>query len=145
MKLIISLSSLLILLSSCTKPPDVPACRPLTQRTIEYRDEFGIPVRKSYPNPTCVKMIGEPQCGYCIWTISSRVQYVGEAKKWHLYGKPWSRVMTEMVLMPSEGYARMKAYIIRNCKKHNDCNKNIDSWRVKLDALDSLPAAVSVK
>lgn len=145
MKLIISLSSLLILLSSCTQPPDVPACRALTQRVSEYRDEFGIPVRTLEPNPMCMKQIGEPACGYCVWTISSRVQYVGEQEKRHLFGKPWSRIMREMVLMPSESYAKMKSYIIKNCKKNNDCNREIDKWRVKLDALDSVPGLIGGK
>lgn len=137
MKQIISLSSLLILLSSCTRPPDVPACRPLTQRVVEHRDEFGIPVRSFEANPMCVKQIGEPACGYCVWTISSKVQYVGENPKWHLFKKPWSKILSEMVLMPSESYAQMKSYIIKNCKKHNDCNQDIDKWRIKLDSLDS--------
>jgi hypothetical protein len=142
MKRIISLSSWLILLSSCTAPPDVSVCRSLTQSVTEVRDSFGIPVRTVRANPMCVKMIGEPQCGYCVWTISSRVQYVGESEKYHLYGKPWSVILREMILMPSESYAKAKAYIIKNCKKHGDCNRDIDKWRIKLDSLDSIPAAL---
>lgn len=138
MKRIISSISLLILLSSCATPPDVPACRSHAQRVIETKDDFGIPVKEIRPNPVCMKQIGEPACGYCTWSITEKSAYIGEKKEHRLYGKPWSQILLESVKIPSEAYAEYKAYIIKICKKNNDCNADIGKWRVKLDSLDSI-------
>ena len=135
-------ASLALLLSACATPPDTPFCRKLTGQVIEKRDEFGIPTRTLRPNPKCMEQIGEPECGSCKWTISDRRRFVGEDKKNHLYGKPWTQILAEAAIVPSEGVAEMKSYIIKNCKKHGDCNRNIDRWRVKLDAIDSIDDAV---
>lgn len=145
MKLTLLLIASSILLASCVTPPDVAMCRKLTGQLIEKKDEFGIPVRTLRPNPKCMDMIGEPECGRCSWTISTRERYVGEEKKNHLYGKPWSKILEEAIVLPSESAASVKSYIIKNCKKHADCNKDIDRWRIKMDALDSVPEAVAPK
>ncbi len=102
------------------------------------KDQFGIPTTTFRPNPVCMKMLDEEECGYCTWSIKEKYQYVGENKETWLYGKPWSQIAAEAVLMPSESYARLKADIVENCKKSQECNKDIAKWRVKLDSLDSL-------
>lgn len=90
------------------------------------------------PNPTCLKEVGEMSCGFCVWTISQKSQFVGEGDKYKLNGKPWSQIKREMIGMPLESYAKFKAFTINMCKKTNDCSKDIDKWRVKLDSLDSI-------
>lgn len=140
MKQIISLMSLFVFLSlpSCvSKPPDGPMCRNLKSKITMTKDEFGLPVKNIRWNPVCEKEIGEASCGRCTWTISDKVQYVGEGKLHWLYGKPWSQVQDEAVICPSEHFAQLKAYTVKSCKKIN-CDKEIPRWQVKLDALDSV-------
>lgn len=124
------------LLSGCVSPPDIPACRPLNaMKVVTEVPDIGRVVTER-PNPKCMKAIGESECGYCVWTISDRTQYVGEASKHHLNKKPWSAVMREAVLVPATEYAKVKKFVIDSCKKSNECAENISRWRVKLDALD---------
>lgn len=137
MKHLLSLTILCVLLSSCNRPPDVPVCRPLDAKITEKRDAFGIIVREIRANPVCDKEIKEPSCGRCVWTISDKVQYVGEAKERWIYGKPWSRIRVEALVTPTESWAKIKANIVKSCKETN-CDEQIPRWRVKLDSLDSI-------
>ncbi len=134
----ILLISLLSLLSSCAiKPPDGPVCRPLNAKRIVTKDPFGIPVEKIRPNPVCIAEIGEPECGRCTWTISDRVKFIGESEDHHLYGKPWSLIKIEAVIMPSEYFAGLKSYIVKSCKELK-CDDQIPRWRIKVDSIDSV-------
>lgn len=129
--------SFLILLSSCaSKPPNVPGCRRLAAKYEVVYDVFGIPTTNVYPNPVCMKEIKEIECGRCAWSLEKKEQYVGEAKETWLYGKPWSQLTHEAVIIPSEAYAKIKTYMINSCKEQN-CDKVIAGWRIKLDAWDS--------
>lgn len=123
------------ILAGCISPPNIPVLRSLEARK-ESSDVPGIGrITIDRPNPICMKEINEPVCGFAVWTIADKTQYVGEAKKTWLYGKPWSQIHREAVLFPAESYAAAKGYIIDMCKKTNDCSKDIDHWRVKLDSL----------
>ncbi len=90
------------------------------------------------PNPICLKEITEYSCGYCVWSVEDKQQYVGEAKNTWLYGKPWHQILAESVKVPAESYAAIKASFIKMCKESNSCSKDITHWRVKLDAIDSI-------
>lgn len=138
MKRIISFVSFLTILTSCTSPPDGPGCRSLTPKVTIAKDDFGIPVTTVTSNPVCQKQIGEPACGYCVWSISEKEQYIGEQKEHWLDGQPWSQILAESITLPVKTYVAVKTYIIDNCKNNSDCNKNISKWRIKLDALDSV-------
>jgi hypothetical protein len=93
------------------------------------------------PNPTCVIQIGEPRCGFCVWTVSSKTQFVGDRSKnlLQLNGKKkkWSTIEAEAVKVPAESYAKMKADAINNCKIANACSK-VKDWRLKVDTFDSI-------
>lgn len=128
----------LIILSSCATPPDVPVCRALdTKKVIVKSPEFGdlIEVR---PNPKCMKEVGEKNCGFCVWTVSNKSQFVGESEKHRLNKKKWSEVQREALITPAYSYAEMKAYVINSCKQSGQCGKEIDHWRIKFDSLDSV-------
>lgn len=125
-------------LNSCVSvPPDGPVCRPLIERVIEQKDAFGVITKVVRPNPKCMKACGEPRCGFCVWMMSDRTQYVAEAKKFHLYGKPWSQIQQESTIVPSEFMARLNAHLIKVCKETN-CDQQVNRWRVKWDSLDSI-------
>ncbi len=131
-------SVLLFLISGCVIPPDIPACRSLeTKKETKYVEGVG-KVTIDRPNPVCNREIKESSCGFCIWTISDKEQYVGEAQKTWLHGKPWSHISRQAIKVPAEDFAKIKKFIIDICKKTNECSKDIDHWRIKLDSLDSV-------
>jgi hypothetical protein len=136
-KQILLSSALFVFLVSCAvKPPDVPICRELkTQNESKTIPDIGF-IKIERPNPVCLKELNEVSCGFCVWTISKKSQYIGETKSF-LYGKPWSQVKREAVLIPTEAYADVKATFINMCKKYKECAADISSWRLKLDSLDS--------
>lgn len=143
------LSFLSLVLSSCAfLPPiktdvaDVPICRALHERpqTKDVKDIGKVTVMR--PNPTCMKEIGEAKCGYCFWTVSDKYQFVGD--EWnHLLPvrgkkKKWSTIVEEGGIIPAESQASLKEFGINVCKATQACNGEIDRWRIKLDAADSI-------
>jgi hypothetical protein len=42
-----------------------------------------------------------------------------------------------MVLVPPASWAAIKSYIIKMCKKHDDCSDNIGKWERKMVVLDT--------
>jgi hypothetical protein len=104
-------------------------------------------VKLDRPNPVCMREIGEATCGYCVWSIKTKPQFVGENPAHHLLvgktRKPWSQVRAEAALVPPETVGQLKAYIINECKQSGKCDQKIKNWRVKVDALDSLPDALT--
>lgn len=134
LKFLLSVSLFALLLSSCTKPPpDVPVCKKLVQR---LHTDAVTGHLKLTPSPTCMKNIQEYECGYCEHIVSGKVVFVGENPKFHLNGKPWSRIQRESILVPAEeSYAPLSTYIINSCEKTN-CSPDIQRFKVKLDSLD---------
>ena len=135
MRLLLALS--VLILSACVQPPDFAVCRPLEMRSeTKLVDGIG-QITVPRPNPKCMATIGESVCGFCVWTISNKIQYVGESKKtWHR-GKPWSRIRKEAALVPAEDFAKVKEFVINICKKSEECNKDIERWRLKLDVFSN--------
>lgn len=130
-----------ILIFSCApKPPDVPACEHLAQRL--YQD----PITNHQmiaPSPTCMKQIGEPECGRCVWIVSGKEAFLGESSGHWLNGKPWSKLRQESVYLPAaESYAPLATYIINSCKKMG-CSDDVDRFKVKLDSLNGVKGALS--
>ena len=122
------------LLSACTKPPDVPICRELKPQIIEIPDAFGVITTTVRPNPVCAKKIRESTCGECIWTVSDRIEYIGESSKHWLAGEPWSVVKMESLLIPPSSQAKQKKFILDMCKAYpSNCDSAIPRWRVKVD------------
>ncbi len=148
------------LTSACTtmpwikeQVPDVPICRHLETRTSTTKDAAtGGIAQLIRPNPTCVKHIGEPKCGYCVWSVSEREAFVGEqwnhllevksSKDGRVRKKKWSTVQNEALTLPAESQAWSKAFMINICNMSNMCANEIDRWRLKFDALDSVGDAL---
>jgi len=142
MKLTLLLAGLLTLSLSGCGAPDAPICRGLKTKPETKMVEGIGQIVLQRPNPKCMKMIGEPVCGFCQWTTSDKTQYVGENPKYHLElkgkKKPWSQVANESYLTPAESYADFKKFTIDSCKRLSNCDKAIPRWRVKFDSFDSL-------
>lgn len=149
---ILLITAVSLLNTSCTtmpwikeQVPDVPICRPLDEKVSKTKDGTGVLRR---PNPTCMKHIGEPSCGYCVWTVSDREAFVGTAwnhllevkssKDGRIRKKTWPTIKNEALLLPAESQAWSKAFTINICNMSNMCADEIDRIRVKFDALDSV-------
>lgn len=124
----------------CTPtPPDVPVCENLEQH-------LGTdPVTKHLilkPSPTCMKQLGEPECGHCTWIMSKKEAYVGEGAKFLLSGKKWSQIKAESIYVPAiESYSPIAQYIINSCEKMN-CSDQVDLFKVKIDSLNGISAVI---
>lgn len=134
LKKLTNLIILSFLLTSCGKlqPPDVPVCAALSQRlTID-------PITKHImlaPSPTCIKQIGETQCGHCTYIVSGKEVFVGESKVTYLNGKPWSQIRDESILVPAEeAYSPLAAYMINVCKKMK-CSDELTRFKVLIDRI----------
>lgn len=135
--------SWLALNSGCApKPPDVPACESLTQRLSTDPKNGHLILTAS---PTCMKAIGEPECGHCVYIVSGKEIFVGEKSAFHLNEKPWSQLKQESVLLPAqESYAPLAAYTINACKKMN-CSDDAGKFKIKLDTLNSVAGIIQDK
>lgn len=133
--------SLLALLSNCTpKPPDVPVCEHLASY-LATDAATGHLILK--PSPTCMKQVGEAECGHCTTIMTGTEFYVGEDKAHWFNAKPWSQLRAESVLVPAiESYAPIATYMINSCKKAG-CSDQVDRFKVKIDAVN--PTALGVQ
>lgn len=85
---------------------------------------------KDIDGPVCVEhSIKE---GHCINIISGKVQQVDEESK--LNDKTWFEIRRSMILVPPETWARIKKYILAQCKKHK-CDTGYESIINKVDLL----------
>lgn len=126
--------------------PDEPICRSLLQKETKKVIDGQEHVLKR-PNPLCMREIGEPYCGYCVWTVSEKTQYVGNA--WNRLlkvntgkKKTWDMLLAEGLVTPAETLASTKRFAVNVCKISPVCGENISRWRVKFDALDSVSAGL---
>ena len=139
------LPSLILCLSlaSCStvQPPDVPVCEALNQHMVTDPSNGHLVLKGS---PACLKQIGEPECGHCAMIVSGKEIYVGE-KPDHLFNKkPWSQLKRESVFVPAvESYAPLATYIINSCKENN-CNDQVDRFKIRLDSLSSIAEIMRV-
>lgn len=136
--LLVSLCALL--LSGCSvTPPDVPACEPFIEHQSLDPISGHVLLKAS---PTCMKQIGERECGHCVFIMSGKEIFIGEDPKTWFKGKPWSQLRAESVLMPAEeSYAPLAAFVINACKKMN-CSADVTRFKVKLDSLNGLKGAI---
>lgn len=127
-------------LSSCApKPPDVPVCENLSQRLSEDPVTHHLVLSGS---PTCLKEIGELECGHCVLLVTGIESFIGENEPHRLNGKPWSQIKRESALIPvTESYAPLAKYIIDSCAKMN-CSEDVTRFKIKLDALNGIASAL---
>ena len=48
----------------------------------------------------------------------------------------WWVIRPFMVLMPAQSWAKIKTYIIQQCKRNGGCTENVGTWERKINDLD---------
>lgn len=74
-----------------------------------------------------------PNSGFYVYTISEKEGIVDDEHL--LEGKTFLDYVIEGVIVPAESYAKIKAYILKNCMKSNDCANDVGKWTSKLDKI----------
>lgn len=135
------LLTLSLLVYACAPtPPDIPACEHLSERF--YKDPKTGHLTFS-PSPTCMKEIGEPSCGHCVYIMSGRELFLGENPGHWMNNKPWSALRAQSVYLPAaESYAPLATYVINSCKKMG-CSADVDKFKVKLNSLNGIVGAIA--
>lgn len=82
--------------------------------------------------PVCVEIT--PMRGYCINTITAKEFIVDDDNK--LDGQTWWEARPVMLMFPPTSWAKLKAYIIEQCKRTKTCDKEITSWERTIQTVD---------
>lgn len=72
--------------------------------------------------------------GYCINTISATEIEVNDYQK--LDGQTWWQIRPTMLMLPASSWAKLKVYIITQCKRTGTCDREIASWSRTIEAVD---------
>lgn len=93
-------------------------------------------------NYRCASIPDVPICteisinkGWCTNTISN-VEYYVEDNKENPLGMSWFELSPTMVYLPHGSWAKIKAYIQKQCKKSNRCDE-ASGWESKVKKLDA--------
>lgn len=71
--------------------------------------------------------------GWCTYTTKDVEFYVDDQNKFE--GKNWQELDQESLRVPATYFAELKAYILNQCAKHNECKKEIKGIEKKLDEM----------
>lgn len=83
--------------------------------------------------PICVEITMDR--GRCVKIVSGEEITIDEKNKFE--GKTWWEIRPAMVQVPASSWAEIKAFIIKVCKKTNQCQKEIASWDRSIQSIDS--------
>lgn len=83
--------------------------------------------------PVCVEIT--PERARCVKIISGTESTIDETNLYN--GFTWWEARPTMVQVPAESWAQIKAFIIKVCKKSNQCDSQISSWERSIQAIDS--------
>lgn len=75
-----------------------------------------------------------PTRAFCTKSVSDEDFIWDETNK--IDGKTYWDERPAMILLPPKSWAMIKTNIIKNCKKHKDCNVKIDTWERKLNSVE---------
>jgi hypothetical protein len=94
---------LFVLLQSCASVPDVYVC---TQLDINR--------------------------GWCTKTISDE-EFIVERAEGSPLKLSWWAMRNQMIMLPPESWAKIKAFVIKKCRKNKECG---ETWEKRLDNID---------
>lgn len=72
--------------------------------------------------------------GYCVNMLSGKAYEVNEEQR--LNGKTWWDMRPTNIQMPIDTWKNLKEFIIRVCKKYDNCDENVSSWERTLNVID---------
>jgi hypothetical protein len=75
-----------------------------------------------------------PSRAHCVYTISSQEFEVNETNR--LDDKTWWEARPTMLMLPYQSWAKLKTYIITQCKRTGACDKEITSWERTINQVD---------
>ena len=82
--------------------------------------------------PVCSQI--NPSKGYCVYTISEKDFIWDDEHKFE--DKTFWEARPYFVYVPAKSWAEIKKFIIKTCKQHKDCQKDIATWDRKLKKID---------
>lgn len=81
----------------------------------------------------CANIPDQPICaeinlskGVCTYTVSQKTIIVDDDNL--LDGKTWWDIRVKALTVPASSWGAFKAYLIKQCKKTNQCEADITSW-----------------
>ena len=83
--------------------------------------------------PACIEL--GPNKGWCTYTISDKEFFVDDDT--NELGKEWWDMRPQMIMLPWQSWAKIKSYIQKKCKKHNDC-KGVAGWDKRVERIDEM-------
>lgn len=81
--------------------------------------------------PVCTEI--SPIEGYCVNIIDGQDFSVTDDKT--LEGDTWWQQRHRMIMVPPSSWAKIKSFIIEECKKNNRCSE-LSKWERTIDAID---------
>ena len=86
----------------------------------------------STPNvPLCISL--SPSECYCTWTAEDKHLIVNDDTT--LDGQTCVDLRSKSILMPTNSWTKIKAFIIKVCHQNNQCT-GVSDWESKIDLLD---------
>lgn len=82
--------------------------------------------------PICAEI--SPAAGYCVNTISSTEFRVDESHPYE--GRTWWELRPSMIMMPAPSWAKLKAFVIKVCRKTGKCDVELGNWERTIQKID---------
>lgn len=70
----------------------------------------------------------------CIYTVSGKKFDITETNKFE--EQTWWEQRNTMLMMPASSWAKLKTWIITQCKRTKACDKEISSWNRTIETVD---------
>lgn len=87
--------------------------------------------------PVCVEI--HPAKAYCVNTMTSEEFKIDDESKFE--GKTYWEMRPTMLLLPASSWAKLKTYIITQCKQTGQCDKSVSSWSRTIENVDKTMGA----
>lgn len=82
-----------------------------------------------------------PTRGWCTFTVQNKEFEINEQNPYTFTEgqKPmtWWELRPTFIYIPAPSWAKLKAWIVKTCKKYGQCDKAISSWQRKIIAVDT--------
>lgn len=69
--------------------------------------------------------------GVCTYTVSGKTFIIDDDNPFE--GQTWFDMRIKTLSVPAKSWAKLKAFLIKQCKKSNKCDVDISSWDRELE------------